>query len=150
MISKKTCSICGEEKAARFWNRSRQSGDGLSSYCKACSGDKKKRERAAKQGYYRDEVAKTVESLRTRVLERYATGRIACARCGYHNRQALTVDAVARSHKNSGPTLWKWLIRNGYPGGFEVICMNCREIKRQDEKLPQSLTTQCRIIARPS
>jgi hypothetical protein len=71
------------------------------------------------------------ESYRTQVYDHY--GRV-CACCGATER--LTIDHVngdGRQHreeigKGSG-AVYRWLIANGFPPGFQVLCLSCNNSK---------------------
>lgn len=66
--------------------------------------------------------------LRSKALDAY--GR-QCACCGESIERFLTLDHVDGSgaeHRREvgrGDTLNKWLKRNGYPSGFQTLCVNC-------------------------
>jgi len=95
--------------------------DGLSSWCKACN---------ARQ--HRDERTR----LRDQVFDHY--GRVcACPGCGATDK--LTID-----HVNGGGTahrievfgrlaesvkMHRWLIEQGFPDGFQVLCTSCNASK---------------------
>jgi len=75
------------------------------------------------------------------VLEHYGNGKIACVNCGFEDIRALTIDHVYNDgarHRGKigggGRVLYKWLIDNGYPEGFQTLCMNCQWIKKYSEK----------------
>jgi hypothetical protein len=50
------------------------------------------------------------------------------------------IDGNGRKHrksigiKNGGITFYNWLIKNGFPEGFQVLCANCNWIKRHRNK----------------
>ena len=55
-------------------------------------------------------------------------------KCGFSDIRALTLDKIAGNHKEViklyGNDLYKFLIKNDYPEGWQVLCMNCQWIKR--------------------
>lgn len=61
-----------------------------------------------------------------RILDAYGH---ACACCGERERLFLTVDHVnndgAEHRKTFNGDLYKWLIRQGFPDGFQILCFNC-------------------------
>lgn len=70
--------------------------------------------------------------LRHTVLEHYSNATFACECCHEREYQFLAIDhvyPVGRKPKNgaprSGPTLYRWLINNGFPDGYRVLCHNC-------------------------
>lgn len=76
--------------------------------------------------------------LKIEVLTHYCGGLPKC-KCGYEDIRALSID-----HTNGGggrhrkelkeiyghTKIYQWLKNNGYPLGFQVLCMNCQFIKR--------------------
>jgi hypothetical protein len=62
-----------------------------------------------------------------------AYGGYKCACCGETEKLFLSIDHVnndGAEHKrsmklNTGEQLHRWLIRNNFPEGFQVLCMNC-------------------------
>lgn len=68
------------------------------------------------------------------VIGHYSNGRFECACCGQKERDFLTIDHIkGGGNRDSselgiprgGSSLYRWLIRNGYPPGFQVLCINC-------------------------
>lgn len=52
----------------------------------------------------------------------------ACACCGERAFPFLTIDHVfggGGTHRRSVAYLPTWLVNNGFPSGFRVLCMNC-------------------------
>lgn len=99
--------------------------------------------RHSRQKYRRSEKGKITnrralkadaEKVKAVVLAHYG-GK---CRCGFSDSRALSIDHVAgngRSHLrslklNGGRAFYRWLIRNAFPKGFRVLCMNCQWIKR--------------------
>jgi hypothetical protein len=69
---------------------------------------------------------------RARVFEAY--GGAACRCCGEREAEFLTIDHVRGDgweHRKTVPTsmLLSWLIREGFPEDFQVLCMNCNFAK---------------------
>jgi hypothetical protein len=53
-----------------------------------------------------------------------------CACCGETERLFLSIDHInndGAKHRREVPasSLYRWLKKNGYPEGFQVLCMNC-------------------------
>lgn len=52
-----------------------------------------------------------------------------CACCSIVERAFLSIDHIendgAEHRKMAGRNVYSWLIRNGYPDGFQLLCMNC-------------------------
>lgn len=69
-----------------------------------------------------------------------AYGGYVCACCGETEPLFLTIDHVSNNGKehrktfrNSGDGLYKWLRKNAYPPGFQVLCMNCNHGKHRNK-----------------
>lgn len=66
---------------------------------------------------------------RMKVLSYYSNGKFECVCCGENTLEFLTInhiDGGGRQHKKStGGHIYEWLIRNEFPEGFNVLCMNC-------------------------
>lgn len=74
--------------------------------------------------------------VRRKVFSFYSNGTFACACCGESEIDFLTIDHVnndgARQKRElfegrdfGGIKFYKWLVKNGYPPGYAVLCMNC-------------------------
>ena len=71
-------------------------------------------------------------ALRDEVYAAY--GGFVCACCGETERLFLTIDHVENdgakmrqegTHGRSGTAFYQWLRRQGFPAGFQVLCLNC-------------------------
>ena len=73
-----------------------------------------------------------------KVLSHYSDGCIRCKRCGLRHVFALTIDHInndgaehrKRDNLYGGNSFYRWLIKNKYPEGFQVLCMSCQLIKQ--------------------
>jgi hypothetical protein len=80
------------------------------------------------------------------VLSHYGNNKCACARCGFDDIRALSIDHInnnGNTHRNTGSlfrgtNFYHWLKNNNYPEGYQTLCMNCQFIKRDEYK--ESLT----------
>ena len=82
-----------------------------------------------------------------------AYGGYVCRWCGIDEPMVLCIDHVdnnGREHRRQlgslgGHKFYKWLRDNGYPEGFQVLCMNCNHGKyRNKGVLIASLNGRCR------
>ncbi len=72
------------------------------------------------------------------VLYHYSNGTLKCGCCGENDFNSLTIDHInndgAKHRKKisigSGQSIYQWLIKNNFPEGFQVLCMNCNCIKQ--------------------
>ena len=119
-----TCSCCGGPKEERYV------------MCIAC----RLKERARRTGSkvadpetYRRKRREAHRRTKLKVLEAY--GGCKCACCGETHMEFMTIDHInggGEKHRKeliaqgrSGNPLYGWLIRNKFPAGFRVLCMNC-------------------------
>jgi glucan-binding YG repeat protein len=71
-------------------------------------------------------------------LKHYSGGTMSCARCGFDDIRAISLDHVngdGAAHRRQFKDSWavfRWIKKNGYPEGFQVLCMNCQFIKRHE------------------
>ena len=65
----------------------------------------------------------------------YSDGKLYCEWCKEKFYDMLTIDHInndgnkRRKIEGRGSALYKWLIRNSFPEGFQVLCFNCNWIK---------------------
>ena len=73
--------------------------------------------------------------IRDEVLEAYGGARCVC--CGETDRDILQIDHInggGRAHlKEIGEPLHRWLHRQGFPPGYQVLCANCNTKKYRKE-----------------
>ena len=83
---------------------------------------------------------KTVrEEWKLTVLRHYSGGVPQCACCEEPHVEFLTIDHIGNdgaAHRKvlrksgvNGSTFYWWLIKNNFPDGFQVLCMNCNFAK---------------------
>ncbi len=72
-------------------------------------------------------------------LTHYGAGVYACVRCGFSDPRALSIDHIngsgtrhTRSEGIHGSKIYRWLIKKGFPRGYQTLCMNCQFIKRTE------------------
>jgi len=78
--------------------------------------------------------------LKVKVLTHYSNprGSMVCNTCGEQSPDALCIDHIkgggykhfSKLNKR-GSNFYRWLIKNDYPEGFQVLCANCNLIKRR-------------------
>ena len=72
----------------------------------------------------------------------------ACRCCGESWPVFLTIDHIKRGsgakHRRKigkgGTRMYRWLRRNGWPKGFQVLCWNCNHAKHCKIKCPHQTT----------
>jgi len=70
--------------------------------------------------------------LKVEVLSYYSNGTPKCNSCGEEDIKVLQIDHVkgnGNKHRKtigrSGAAFYRWLDKQNYPGGFQVLCANC-------------------------
>lgn len=131
-MREKRCPHCKQVKDEDcFWKNTRYY-DGLGSRCKKCETDIKREKRKNNIGCYGKEKRRRKKC----VMEHYGK---ACAWCGFGDWRALTIDHVdgdGAEHRKKviSANLYRWLIKNNFPPGFRILCMNCQFIKRHENQ----------------
>lgn len=91
--------------------------------------------RLANPEKYKNEQRRSYLKYKMIVINHYG-GKCAC--CGETNVEFLSIDHINNNgaeHRNalkisSGIQFYLWLIKNIFPSGFQVLCMNCNLAKR--------------------
>jgi len=99
--------------------------------CAACGHEPPLPTRTLCQGCAARQVGsgrKTLAKLREQVIQAY--GGPECVCCGETERAFLCIDHVRgggyKHRKEIGTgSLYRWLRKNGFPPGFQVLCFNC-------------------------
>ena len=84
------------------------------------------------------------DELRVEVLTYYGDGKCSCVHCGFNDIRALSLDHINGREMNdltarvmgvkveNSEGLYRRLRREGFPQGYQTLCMNCQWIKRHD------------------
>ena len=94
----------------------------------------------AHKGY----MAKSVAKLRLEIFNAYGGIRCACPKCPLHggaDPRFLTMDHIngdgaKHRRETQGTHTYRWLKKNGFPLGFQVLCYNCNCAKRLGDHCP--------------
>ena len=87
--------------------------------------------------YMRKHHRDTTELVKLAVVNVLTNGEGTCRWCGHGDLDVLCVDHVADNgvqHSKEcgyrgGNSLYKWIIKNDYPEGFQILCYNCNSKK---------------------
>jgi hypothetical protein len=81
---------------------------------------------------YHPQVIAKQQDKRLQILQHYSHDQIPrCACCGETQLEFLTIDhrdgggTLHRETAGRGQRFYGWLIRNGFPDGYQVLCYNC-------------------------
>lgn len=146
----KYCAGCDKHVPLRDWTKHNSTADRLQHQCKHCRNARRREARRSKKGFYATEQEKYKEKhlvaarrsyykCKHLVMRHYCGGEnYTCCQCGFADPRALSIDHVdgkGADHRRNlkGVNLYRWLVREKYPDGFQVLCMNCQWIKRHEE-----------------
>lgn len=74
--------------------------------------------------------------VRLQVLRHYSDGEPLCRCCGEKELVFLAMDHIEgggnkqrKEMKGAPHSIYRWLIKHGFPKGFQVLCHNCNMAK---------------------
>ena len=92
---------------------------------------------------HREQRIKKYSDTKYTIFSKYSKGKPKCACCGEQEMYFLSIDHIVNRKKwgHEGYTsgkLYRFLIKNDFPDGFQVLCMNCNFAKghSKDNKCP--------------
>lgn len=145
----KFCKRCEKEKTLDKFTACNSTKDRLQAWCKICRNEIRKIARKEKKGCYATEqerykdkhlilCRKLYYRRKKQAMEHYCPNGIKCASCGFDDIRVLSIDHVdgnGTRHRQElrGVSIYKWLVANNFPPGFQVLCMNCQFIKRHEQ-----------------
>lgn len=148
----KRCPLCKINKSVSEFGKCVTRHDGLGHYCRTCRREKDKQRytdpnkrkkiiaTSSRQYYenreYKLEQAKRYrQELRMGAQRAYGGENPCCACCGENHIEFLEVDHInndgANHRREVGDSIqiFRWLRRENYPAGFQVLCSNCNKAK---------------------
>lgn len=73
---------------------------------------------------------------KSQVIEHYSGGKNCCACCGESTFEFMSVDHLNNDgnlHRAKtglgGNMLYNWLVKNNFPPGYQILCLNCNQAK---------------------
>jgi len=152
-MNTKFCSHCNIEKDISefyIWDSK------IFSWCKKCFSeynrqryaDHKEQRKEYRKSYYeqnRDSLNQKASKKRAgrkaEIMTHYSGGTPKCARCGEDDLIVLCLDHInggGRKHRqevcNKGVYFYNWVYNNGFPDGFQVLCCNCNQRKKAENR----------------
>ena len=125
----KKCSSCHEEKSFDQFYPSKITALGIQSTCRDCDIIRARQRRRDPLKRPLTLTQERVHRARTRDLVFEAYGGYKCVCCGETEPKFLSIDHInndgAKHKKKTNSNLYRWLKKNDYPSGFQVLCMNC-------------------------
>ena len=159
---RKTCHKCKEEKPITEFSIDRSTPDGHRYQCRSCCKEgktdynkryyqeHKEKIKARTTMYYlghrdvqlvkkRSRGRITRDKLKVEVLTHYGHGKLACVLCSESRIACLSLDHIngdgAEHRRRLGlgrKAIYSWLRKEGFPVGYQTLCMNCQFIKREE------------------
>ena len=121
---KRQCTKCGLRKSVAAFRKYKRSKDGLRTQCKCCEYSMVNRQNETGR------VRRWRKRKRLAALAFYSGQTPKCECCGESHIEFLEFDHIngngskhRREIKNRN--LGAWLVQNGFPEGFRVLCTNC-------------------------
>jgi len=89
----------------------------------------------------KQDVRERTRKLRLRVIKHYSEGKMCCGICEEERLPCLSIDHIdgrGAEHRRQpgvgkGTGFYLWIVRNNFPEGFQILCMNCQFIKRYEQ-----------------
>jgi hypothetical protein len=137
----KRCAHCGPVRGLlpdSEFHAHAHHADGLASVCKTCRSAYRKKYRAVNKDLLALADAGYREMIRDKVFGHYG---MSCVCCG--TSENLTIDHVhgnGAAHRaelgqdGSGYQFYLWLVREGFPDGFQSMCKPCNSSKWTGER----------------
>lgn len=144
----KKCTKCGLEKSLDEFYRNKNYKGGIMPKCKPCSRDivaERKRNQARTPGFIKKHNRLSRFKIKLKVFNHYG---MSCARCGNYDFRVLCIDHVngnGGKHRKElkATSIYPWLIRNGFPEGFQTLCANCNRLKQFENNEFPGQDSQC-------
>jgi hypothetical protein len=163
-IKIKRCPQCGQIKGYSEFGNNVTAKDGRQSYCKGCWNHYQRQYYQAHLEYYerwraehKTEIAKYRKQWRTNlkheVLAHYSALRgqkdwdgsdiitPCCGCCGENDLGKLCIDHIQggggehrRILKKRSWNFYRWLKQQGYPKGYQTLCLDCNNDKKRWER----------------
>lgn len=146
----KTCSTCKHEKTLNRFYKKANGKEGYTARCKDCVSIYQKSDsaRANTKRYQGSEkyraYLKSVHNSQKYILKRREHNKQirittlnaygnACQCCGESTYEFLSIDHMnndgSAHRKEVGNKICRWLRKNNYPEGFQILCHNCNQAK---------------------
>lgn len=130
----KFCNRCKQFKTPEEFSCNRRKKDGLDIYCKPCAVKRCREYFLRKPQVQRAYKRQWISEQKEKVFLHYSGGKIGCVSCNYSDQRALSIDHIngdGAEHRREikHENIYRWIVKNNFPSGFQVLCMNCQFIK---------------------
>ncbi len=131
----KKCTRCNKRKKLHSFYKRKSRPSGYNSECKVCSDARHEKWKQEHPGHLqRMHKIKNTEYKKT-CVEKYGIDS-GCVCCGIKELSFLSMDHIKddgfknRDKHGLGKHLYRMLVREGFPPGFQTLCFNCQWGKR--------------------
>ncbi len=136
---KKNCCRCLLKREVSEFTVDRKMVSGLRAYCRECGASDWQKRYHADKSIFKAERDRSRTKLKCEVLSHYGNGQAVYVVCGENRIDCLSIDHIkgnGMAHRRSinryGSSFHYWLKSEGYPEGYQTLCMNCQFIKRAE------------------
>ena len=127
----KQCTKCKTSKPLTDFYVNRSRSDNKDERCKSCKLENQRAYRNTTKGHaaHKRSMNKHIADLKEAVFVAY--GGFLCACCGETEKKFLSIDHLyggGTAHRKivgTGQSFHRWLKKNGYPEGYQILCFNC-------------------------
>lgn len=134
----KRCNKCGQVKALAEFSPDRRQPDGRQGKCRICRAEHARLRYESTSDTVCQRVQRGYAALRSAVFDHYGW---VCRCCGTSDDLAIDhVNGDTKAHLaqligedargRHGGQVYRWLIKNGFPAGFQTLCRRCNGSKQ--------------------
>lgn len=135
------CARCCKNKTVSEYYADKNMKYGLKSYCKECAhNDWQKRYNGKSANNMKRDRDNSRRKLKIEVMTYYGNDKCACVICGESRLACLSIDHIngggfeqRQALGISGSSFHYWLKKQGFPDGYQTLCMNDQFIKREEK-----------------
>lgn len=136
-MTEKKCMSCKEYLSLDKFSKNKSKIDGLSTDCKLCCKKYMSTyydcNRESLNNKNKDRGKIKLREARAKVLMHYSNGTMVCAckNCGEYREEFLSINHINgggnkdRKLFKGARTFYEYLVKNNYPDGLNVLCLNC-------------------------
>ena len=142
-LIEKVCIVCGQKIIGKYSNEKRKTCG--NSICARIYYNKYQIEKQKlNPDLYNQRTKISNYKHKYEVMLHYGGNPPKCACCGETEYRFLTIDHInggghkhreSLKHNGGSIFLYYWLIKNNFPEGYQVLCMNCNFTKHHNKKL---------------
>jgi hypothetical protein len=138
------CNKCLSDKCSR--EKKRQIENGKKGLCRECAKPCEQKDKSCCNKcleMYKQIAKRHRKKVKDIAVSHLTNGENRCVNCGLPLYDVLQIDHIngdGAQHRKEigkgGNVMYSWLIKNGFPDGFQILCSNCNFFKRMNSRLP--------------